>query len=254
MKKRINYKILVVAVLCLFGISSCEIDNYGPPDASFSGSIRDVVTKELVGTDIQTGSTMRAFEIDPAFPSPTALTWVVKQNGEFRNDMVFAAKYEIQFVDCNFYPFTEKDVIIRPGENVRNFEVTPYIRIKDFSITHSAATNRVTATFKIEGGKPEVKVAAMRLYAFSDMYVGEQVKFATTGNTNANNTFSRTLTGAAQTIDPAAVQTLSIDVAANQNIFGIKRNYYFRIGALATGPAGVGAIRYNYSPTVVIAL
>ena len=254
MKKRINYKLFIAAACCLFTIGSCEIDNYDEPNASFSGAIKDVVTKELVGTDIQTGSTMRALEIDPAFPSPTALTWVIKQNGEFRNDMVFAAKYDIQFVDCNFYPYTTQGVVIVPGTNVRDFEVTPYIRIKDFSITHSATNNRVTATFKIEGGKPEVKAAAMRLYAFTDMYVGEQVKFSTTGNTNANNTYSRALTGMAQTIDPAAVQTLSIDLAANQSFFSVKRNYYFRIGALATGPVGVGAIRYNYSPTVVIAL
>jgi len=253
MKKRLNYTLFIAAMFCIFTIG-CKIDNYGPPNASFSGAIKDAVTKELVGTDIQSGSSMRALEIDPAFPSPTALTWVIKQNGEFRNDMVFAAKYDIQFIDCNFYPFSEKDVVLKPGTNVRDFEVTPYIRIKDFSITHDAANNRVRATFKIEGGKPEVKVMAMRLYAFTDIYVGEQVKFATSGNSNENNTYSRNLTGSAQTIDPAAVQTLTIDLAANQSLFALKRNYYFRIGALATGPTGVGAIRYNYSPTIVIPL
>jgi hypothetical protein len=46
---------------------------------------------------------------------------------------------------------------------------------------------------------------------------------------------------------------LSIDLAANSQHFGVSRNYYFRVGALASQP-GVGTIRANYAPYVRIAL
>ena len=57
----------------------------------------------------------------------------------------------------------------------------------------------------------------------------------------------------AATIDPATTYTLSIDLAANTSVFDIHRNYYFRVGAKAS-QSGVGTIRSNYAPYVVIPL
>ncbi|MDR0429478.1 MAG: DUF3823 domain-containing protein [Tannerellaceae bacterium] len=242
MKKVINICWWIPCLLIAF--VSCEIDNYDEPDASFSGSIKDVATGELVGTDLQNGSTIRAYEL--GWETPTAQTWLIKQNGEYQNDMVFAARYDFEFVNGNFYPFKVENFEIRKGKNIHDFEVTPYIRVKNPDITHDAANNRIIATFSLEGGKPEVKVSALRLYAFIDMYVGEQVKFSTSGD-NFSRNFSP-----AQDID-RTIYTLSIDLGANSELFKYSRNYYFRIGALASVP-GVGTIRHNYSPLVVIKL
>jgi hypothetical protein len=91
-----------------------------------------------------------------------------------------------------------------------------------------------------------VKLSAVRLYAFTDIYVGEQVKFDTAGSA-FRQTFSP-----AKDIDDTTY-TLSIDLTENSNFFQYSRNYYFRVGALAS-VSDVGTVRYNYAPLVVIPL
>lgn len=228
----------------IFALASCEIDNYDGPNASFSGNILDATTKELVGTDLLNGSTIRAYEL--GWSALTAQTWVIKNTGEFQNDMVFAAKYNLEFVDGNFYPFNIDNFEIKKGNNTHDFEVTPYIRIKNASIVHDATNKKIVATFSLEGGKPEVLVNSIRLYGFTDMYVGEQIKFDTKGD-NFKQDFSpgKAIGG--------TVYTLTIDLNENADLFKYSRNYYFRIGALASVP-NVGTIRHNYSSLVVIAL
>ena len=72
--------------------------------------------------------------------------------------------------------------------------------------------------------------------------------------TIANGTGTPSITySPVATIDPVATYTLSIDLAANATPFKIHRNYYFRVGAKAS-QSGVGTIRSNYAPYVVIPL
>lgn len=243
--KRICNILLIPCLLII--MASCDmfkIDNYEEPNASFYGGIKDEKTGELVETDIQNGSAIRAYEL--GWSTRAAQTWVIMQNGEFRNNLVFAAQYDIEFINGNFYPFTIEDFKIKKGDNAHDFQVTPYLRVKDANIKREG--NKVVATFRLEGGKPEVKISAVRLYAFTDMYVGEQVKFDTKGD------------GFSESFNPAkevdsSVYTLSIDLdnADNKNLFKYNRNYYFRIGALAN-VSGVGTVRHNYAPLVVIPL
>jgi hypothetical protein len=185
--------------------------------------------------------------------NPVRKGWVIKQNGEYRNDLVYANEYKFEFTSCNFFPYIDT-MDIKPGENNIDFTVTPYIRIKNLSIIYDAVANKINATFNLEGGRPSVKVSRITLYAWTDIYVGEYVKKTLTSGTG---TPTRSFTGAAQTINPATVQTLSIDLAANQATtkdgFGTHRNYYFRVGAMAI-QTGVGTIRTNYAPYVVIPL
>lgn len=242
--KRIFLNISLVSFI-VFTFASCEmfkIDNYEAPNASFHGGIKDNETGELVETDIQNGSAIRAYEL--GWPTEAAQTWVVKQNGEFRNDMVFAAHYKIEFINGNFYPFTIADLEIKKGDNQHDFQVTPYIRVRNVTIRREG--NAIIATFSLQAGNPEVKLSAIRLYAFTDIYVGEQVKFDTKGD-NFRQTFSP-----AKEIDNTTY-TLSIDLTENADFFKYNRNYYFRIGALAS-VSNVGTIRYNYAPFVMIPL
>ncbi|HEY0668875.1 MAG TPA: DUF3823 domain-containing protein [Sphingobacteriaceae bacterium] len=109
-----------------------------------------------------------------------------------------------------------------------------------------AANKKIVAQFILEGGKPGMRVQAVQVYSFTDIYVGDTVKFATAGS------------GHRQTFSPAkviynTVYTLSIDLTKNTKDFEFSRNYYFRIGALAS-ITGVGTVRYNYAPLVKIAL
>jgi Protein of unknown function (DUF3823) N-terminal domain/Domain of unknown function (DUF3823_C) len=245
--KKTLYFLSLFTSLVLFA-TSCEIDNYPAPDAQVFGAIRDSTGGALVETDLNSGSQIGAYE--QGYATPVLRNWVVKQSGEYRNNLVYSNTYNFVFQSCNFFPYTVTGEVIRPGANERDFLVVPYIRIKNPTITYDAVANKINATFSIEGGKPSVKVAKVSLYVFTDMYVGEYVKKSLTTGTGQP---TLTLSGAAQTINPATVYTLSIDLAANASIFGIHRNYYFRVGALGI-QTGVGTVRPNYAPYVVIAL
>ena len=252
--KKIYFFIFLILSLLLV-VTSCKIDNFGEPDAQVFGAMKDSLGGGLVQTDINstTGSVISVYELGIYAANPVRKTWLIKQNGEYRNNLVFANDYKFDFTSCNFFPQSRTQTV-NPGENEINFTVVPFIRIKNLSITYDAAGKKINASFTLEGGRKSVKVATLKLYAYTDMYVGENVKKVLV---NGTGTPSRTLTGTAQTIDPATVYTLSIDVAANpgtdKNGFGVHRDYYFRVGAMAS-QAGVGTIRYNYAPYVVIAL
>lgn len=241
--KTILYISFVIASL-VFVLSSCEKDDLPGPNAQVYGAIKDSIGGALVEQDIQTGSRIEVQEL--GFETPVSQFWVIKNNGEYRNNFVFANNYDIYMRNGNFFPYTLKDVLISSGENNIDFLVVPYIRIKNSTITYDQTSKKIIATFSLEAGKPAVKVKSIQLYAFSDMYVGAQIKFATAGTT-----FS-------QTFDPTKVidgttYTLSIDIAANASLFKTGRDYFFRIGSLAD-VSGVGTIRHNYAPNVKITL
>lgn len=248
--KNIFYLIFIIGSL-LYSANSCKVDNYPYPNAKVYGAMRDTIGGGLVETDLNTGSTIGAYELGKFAENPVRKGWVIKQNGEYRNDLVYANEYKFEFTSCNFFPFTDT-MTVKPGDNLIDFKVTPYIRIKNCSITLNTTTNKIVATFNLEGGRTSVKVSKISLYAWTDMYVGEYVKKTLAVATGSTQTFSP-----AATIVPATVYTLSIDLAGNQattNVgFGVHRNYYFRVGAIAS-QAGVGTIRTNYAPYVVIAL
>jgi hypothetical protein len=248
--KKTLYFLSLFTSLVLFA-TSCEIDNYPAPDAQVFGAIRDSTGMGLVETDLNSGSQIGAYE--QGYATPEIRNWVVKQNGEYRNNLVYSNTYNFVFQNCNFFPYTITGEVIKPGANERDFLVVPYIRLKNVSITYDAAAKKIKATFSIEGGKPTVKVAKVSLYAFTDMYVGEYVKKAL--NATVTDFPTLTLTGANQTINPATVYSLNIDLAEATNAvtFAIHRNYYFRVGALGI-QTGVGTVRPNYAPYVKIAL
>jgi hypothetical protein len=247
--KKIFYLIFIIGSL-LYSANSCKVDNYPYPNAKVHGAMRDTLGGGLVETDLNTGSTIGAYELGQYAANPIRKGWVIKQNGEYRNDLVYANVYKFEFTSCNFFPYTDT-LTVKPGDNLIDFPVTPYIRVKNLSITLNTSTNKIVATFNLEGGRPSVKVGSIALYAWTDMYVGEYVKKTLVDATGS----TQTLSGAAQTINPATLYTLTINLATNPattNVgFGVHRDYYFRVGAKAI-QAGVGTIRSNYAPYVMI--
>jgi hypothetical protein len=247
--KKILYFILFITSL-LPGLTSCDlfrIDNFSEPDAQVFGAIRDSVGGGLVEQDIVTGSTIGTYELG-GYDNPVLRSWVIMENGEYRNNLVYSNTYKIEFASCNFFPYTIDEVTFKPGPNERDFYVTPFIRVKNCTIVRNG--DLVTASFSLEAGKPSVKLSKITLYVFTDKYVGEYVKKTVTKGTG---TPTRSFSPAA-TIDPATVYNLSIDLAANKtSIFNVSRNYYFRVGVNAN-QAGVGTIRANYAPYVKIAI
>lgn len=236
--------LLSLTVISMIFFSSCKIDNFGP-NATFYGAIRDSVNGGLVETTLTYGNVLEVFEL--GYPTQVSQSWVIKENGEFRNNLVFANKYDIYLRNENFFPYTLYSFEIKPGDNMQDFYVTPYIRIKDCNISLDTIAKKVNATFRLEAGKPSVKLKTISLFSFSDMHVGSPISYKTKGN-GFTQTFKTSVP-----IDTATIYSLSIDLTANPTMFLHGRNYYFRVGALAD-VTGVGTIRLNYAPYIKITL
>lgn len=242
MKKNTNKLLTILCLVLMFG--SCKIDNYEGPNASIHGGIIDKQTRELVGTELENGSSIRVFE--QGFATPAAQVWSIMNTGEYRNNMVFAATYDVEFVNGNFFPFKAPGLVVKKGDNTHDFEVTPYVRVKNTKIVYDAAGKKIVATFNLEGGTAAVKWSEIRLFAFTDQYVGNNVKF------DLKNTVSQFMVRNASpaTIDNTTY-TLTIDLTENKDFFKFDRNYYFRVGALGN-VQDVGTIRHNYSQLISI--
>ncbi len=236
--------LLLVPALA-FAMTSCEIDNYEAPNAEVHGFFVDSKDGSYVGTDIENGNQITVYE--QGFASESAQTWRVTNTGEYTNKMVFAATYRVAFSNTNFYPYTgDEEWVVKKGKNERNFEVTPFLRVVNPQITKNGSV--ITATFKIEKGNASdagITLNEVRLFAWSDKWVGNQLKFDITDE-NAYKVFD----GAE--VDPNETYTLTIDTNDYPGYFPYAMNYYFRIGVQAKG-SGYGTIRHNYSPLVKIA-
>lgn len=243
--KRIPYILSLILAISLLTVS-CEIDNYDGPNATIAGKFIDSTTGELVGTDISNGNSLGVYEL--GWKTEAKQTWVVKNTGEYENNLVFASTYRIEFTDCNFYPFKVEDFVITKGGNTYDFTVTPYLRVVNPTITYDGGNKTVTARFSLQTGGDNVRLNEIRLFAFTDHWVGNYVKFPITSASCykrvANN-------GVSATVTPETIYELTMDVSANASLFKYSRNYYFRIGALASVP-NVGTVRHNYSPVVTL--
>lgn len=223
---------------------SCQKDNFDGPDSSVYGGVIDSKTGELIEQDMLNGSRIEVYE--HGYSNPTAMYWDFMISGNYRNNLVFSNTYDFYLRDGNYFPIEMLDVNIKKGENKIDFKVVPYLRIINYSIDYSQQENKVTATFSIEAGSDVVKLKRIRLYSWSDQYVGEPFKFDI-NNDNDVMDFN-------PTINPDnTVYTLSIDLKKNSDIFKSGRNYYFRVGALAD-VQGQGTIKYNYVPFSKITL
>ena len=250
MKNSVIRNLFLVPVIFLV-FSACDmfkIDNYEGPNATLKGGIKDAVTSELVETDIQSGSTLQLKEL--GWAEGGLLGRVVMQNGEYQDKMMFAGRYRVEFSACNFYPHIIEEIVVEKGENIRDFSVTPYIRVRNVNIRQEGS--EIVATFNLQAGNPEVRLSNVRIFLSTDMYVGEPyTSFPLSG---AGHTLAYS---PAIEIDENETYRLSIDLTHENNKphFRYVRNYYFRVGAMAAiapGGTNVGTIRRNYAPYTVI--
>lgn len=240
---------LFLSLFVVYVFSACDmfkIDNYESPNATIRGGIIDAVTKELVETDMVNGSFLRFEELGENWAVGGFLDRVVMQNGEYQDKMFFAGEYSLEFLNCNFYPHKYDKITINKGDNVRDFEVTPYIRVKNVNIRKEG--NEIVATFNLQAGKPEVRLSNIRIYYSTDIYAGEGFTRFPLGGTSFQQTFNPVIA-----IDESVTYRLTIDLTntTNKTNFRYKRNYYFRVGAIAS-VSGVGVVRRNYAPYTII--
>lgn len=225
-------KIRFILLIAAFGFFSCEKDNYDSPTAGLAGSFIDAQTKELVEQDIIRGTTIEMIEHGYDNPTPQYLT--VKNNGTYENGLLFANTYTVKPVRANFVALAAQDVNIQ-GQTKLDFEVTPYIRVKDVKIVVSG--DKVVATFKLEQNVTN-NIKKIGLYAHSDSRVGEPMR----------------LVAVEQNMDtvsnPNQEYTLEMDLTSNSSTLKPGNQYYFRVGSLID----VGEAKLNYAPAVRLSI
>ncbi len=228
--KRMRYLGLLSIVL----LQACELDNFDGPNATFTGSILDKDTKELVEQDIVEGTKIYYHEL--GWTNPEQQQMVIKTDGTFMNKLMFAGEYDFYFNERNFVkPDTLRGFQIARGTNVLNLEVQPYIRVAEAAIVK--ADNKIVATFTV---KPTVdnKVKTIGLFAHIDNVVGDRFKLVET-----KEDIDRNVDAGGETF------TLEIDLSStNGQRLKEGQVYFFRVGAVIDG----AATRYNYAPAVQI--
>ncbi len=225
-------KDISLVLLTVIVFSSCnllEIDNYDGPNASIEGKILDIETGELVEQDIIDGAQIEY--IEHGFENPEIQYMIIKNNGTYQNNIMFAGTYTMSLLRGNFVSIKDQEVIVK-GHTVQDFKVQPYIRIKDASIQKTG--NKVVAKFRLEKTVDQ-EIVEVALYAHREPNVGdplnEFVVKEKVDNNNLDNEF-----------------ILELDLT-NKNIKA-GTLYYFRIGARIN----IGGAKFNYVPAVRIEL
>ena len=237
MKKIIS---ILSCALALTAVTSCDwfkLDNLDAWDAKVEGRIIDKTTNQPV--QLEQGSSITVYEsygaqYDREWDGHTAISWLVKNNGTFVNNLVFAGKYEMDTKNNNF----TADAVnfeLKSGSNTVDFYVTPYLRINSPKVTFSG--NKINATFDVEVAVPGTKVNRVEVCVFPDRWVR-----------HSNNNCSTD--PGSYVVNPTGTSfSLSVDtaLAANAAEFQYQRAHYIRIAALGQNPLNSSNM-YNYSP------
>lgn len=138
--KNFLYNLLLGGTLT-FGVASCmEVDNFDAPSECLTGSIIDVTTGQNILAD-QAEARVRIWEKSYSLnPSPQDIP--VKQDGAYNNTKLFAGTYDV-VAEGPWWPVDTLRNVPVGGKVTRNFEVTPYLKITDFSAILDGDTLRV---------------------------------------------------------------------------------------------------------------
>ncbi len=234
-----------------------EFDNYDAPNAQITGKFIDAKTGELVAQECTYGNMFGGMVLTPPdagyisayqlhYDYEAAVYWYAKYDGSYTNTQIFAGEYRLVANANNFYAVTKDNVMIKEGENVLDWEVTPYCRIVDPKIEYVGG--KIKATFKVELGDPTKANVATKaiLCCYPDKFVGIKCNYC------ADDPEASTTTVVA---DGTTVHTLYIDptLEANANEFKYKnRTHYLRLAVVASGNGENTANRYNYTQTTSI--
>jgi len=221
-------KIKLFILISVLALSACELDNYDKPTAGLSGRFIDMETNELVQQDIIRGTVVELREHGYEQVAPQNLA--VKNDGSYQNSLLFANTYTVEPKRGNFIAVPAQDVKLS-GQTVLDFKVTPYIRIREASITKVGS--KVIASFKLQQNLIN-NVKKIGLYAHSNPSVGEPMRQAASElELNA-------------VADPNQTFTIEMDLPSNINALKPGNQYYFRIGALIDSPEA----KFNYVQAV----
>ncbi|WP_181308605.1 DUF3823 domain-containing protein [Rufibacter sp. XAAS-G3-1] len=232
MKSIKTFSIALVSLFLLGGCELNELDNYDGPDASISGAIYDQETGELVQQDIING--MQIEYIEHGFDNPQTQFMVVKNDGTYRNNLMFSGTYTIRPVRGNFVPVNSEEVVVS-GATTKNFNVQPYIRVRNVQINKKG--NKIVATFNLDQTVTN-KVVRIGLFAHREPNVGQPLN-SVSSLVNLN-----------EVTNDVTQYRLEINLDAYTSALKAGNEYYFRVGALIDAPEA----KYNYAPPVRIGI
>lgn len=230
--KIFNLFILVVSSVLL---TSCELDNYDGPDSVIYGGIYDAETNELVRQDLIDGAQIEY--VEQGFKNPITQYLILKNEGTFRNKLMFSGTYTMQLVRGNFVPLDKIEQKVN-GDTKIDFVVQPYIRIKNTKIEKNG--NIVTATFNLEQTVPN-NIVKIGVYFHPQPTVGATCYVGTP--------VEKTINAVAV---PNQEYKIDVDVTSYSGDLVAGKQYYFIVGALIDA-AQVQA-KPNYSAPVRIGI
>jgi len=284
---------IVSCVLAMTFATSCdwfELDNQEGYNATIAGTFVDSGTGDAVQSEhatttqtytwgswswtvtVASGGIMSIYE--QGWDSESAQTWNIKNNGTYTNNLAFAGEYKVEIKDANFYPL-EKEFTIQKGDNIVDFTVTPFARVKNPQITYDSANHRITAKFGMEYGDPAQTegMYEARLCIYTDRYVGSLHNYASAGNTTLSHVVESNPTDKVGSEMELWIDTQDTEGSLATE-FQYKRPHYVRVAIVAVGkmetsqqwdwstwsmvttskPAGINSssLRYNYSPVFKI--
>ena len=233
--KTLKYLIIASFILSL---GSCELDNYSKPNAQIYGSILDQDTEELVPQDLENGSEIEMQEHGYDENNPERRFMNMKVDGTYRDNYYFAGTYTMITNNCNFVPLdTNKNVVIKEGENKIDLMVQPYIRVKNIDIQKIG--DDIVANFTLEQTVSD-PIKSISLFGSIDYFVGTYFRLATvTEDLNRIVTADETFT--------IILHLRDYDADPERN-FKPGKQYYFRIGARIDIPGA----KHNFATAIRI--
>ena len=137
------YNTLILALLACMTIS-CELDNYDAPDGCIYGEIIDLGTGEAIPLPVEgsNGAVINLMEVGTG--ATLAQSFYAKQDGSFRNTMVFKGPYTVT-ADGPFKMTETYEVEIGDETELKMYAI-PYSRIE---ASASADGMKVTVNYKV---------------------------------------------------------------------------------------------------------
>ncbi len=224
----IMQKIFYIIPLLLM-VASCDwykFDNMEGYDATIAGKFLDAATNDPIEFGVPDSYAFTVYEENYQPPkgtfAPSAITWYARSNGSYTNKLVFSGDYRLQYAVGNYYPIEERFSIAK-GNNVKDFKVTPYARVKDVHFEYDAATKEIVATFKVEHGD------ASKTNGINVFFMGAPDRFVGKNHNNFTDA-----TASKMWVEPNTTVELRVNTTGGNNSeFKYEQPHFLRIAAMA---------------------
>ena len=255
--------------------ASCELlqlDNFDGPNAQVTGKFLDAKTGEKMGIESSVSSVWdwstwsmktttvgsmvvieQGWKGNDGQQVSEDQNWMVRFDGQYTNNLVFAADYKLDTKNLPCYQPENVDFTLKKGSNTVDFTVTPFCRIVVDDIHYAAATKKILATFKVELGDATKanSINTVALCANTQVFVGYNYFNLAKDDIGAKRegAFDWTTWSQKPAAQPGEAVTLSIDTGATANaeLFKYEQDRYIRVAALAAGNGYNGNNYYNFS-------